>query len=156
MGLSPDSSIAGTAYTGVASPTFGLVADSPPAPNALQWAVSTLGGTQTGVTANSISSPFTVSVWKPAVLRQLPPPNALTGLRGSVPMNQYKVIFRKGGYSASGVPVIAIKRITWEIPAGMDSYEPQQILAMESFSEGFFTEEAGGMGQTLISGLLSG
>jgi len=155
MPLTPDSSIAGSAYTGVASPTFGLVADTPPAQNAVQWAVSTLGGTQTGVTANSVSSPFTVSWWKPAVIRPLPPANAISGLRGTVPNNQYKLIIRKGGNSASGVPVIATCRITWDIPAGMDNYESAQVLAMQSFLEGLFVEEAGGVGQTLISGLLT-
>lgn len=154
MSFTPDSSIAGTAYTGVASPTFTLTADSPPAVNAKQWAVSALGGTQTGVTANSISSPFTVSVWKPAVSKQIPAPNALTGLRGSIPMNQSKIIVRKGGNAASGVPVIAIFRGTWDIPAGMDSYEPAQVLAMQSFIEGLFSEEAGEWGQTLITGTL--
>lgn len=154
MSFTPDSSIAGTAYTGVASPTFGLTADTPPAQNAVQWAVSTLGGTQTGVTANSVSSPFTISFWKPAVLRPLPPANALSGLRGTVPNNQYKLIIRKGGNSASGVPVIAVCRITWDIPAGMDSYEPQQILAMQSLLEGLFVEEASGIGATLNSGLI--
>jgi hypothetical protein len=150
--ITPDTSIAGTAYTGVASPTFTLAEDLPPASNAKQWVVSALGGTQTGVTANSISSPFTVSWWKPASLRSLPPANTLTGLRGSIPNNQSKLIVRKGGNAASGVPVIAVFRGTWDIPAGMDSYEPQQVLAMQSFIEGLLVEEAGQIGQSLITG----
>lgn len=156
MPLSPDTSIAGTAYSGVAAPTFTLAVDTPPDRNALQWVVTALGGSQTGVTANSASQPFTISVWKPANIRPLPPGNPLTGLRGSVPNNQYKVVVRKGGYCASGVPAVAVYRGLWDIPAGMDSYEPQQVLAMQSFIEGFFTEESGGWGATLVSNVLSG
>lgn len=152
MSFTPDSSIAGTAYTGVASPTFTLASMQPPAANAKQWQVTALGGTQTGVTANSISSPFTVSVWVPASLKSIPAPNAVTGLRGSIPNNQTKLIIRKGGNAASGVPVVAITRVTWDIPAGMDSYEPQQVLAMQSFFEGLFVEEAGEIGSTLLTG----
>jgi hypothetical protein len=37
----------------------------------------------------------------------------------------------------------------------MDNYESAQVLAMQSFLEGLFVEEAGGVGQTLISGLLT-
>jgi hypothetical protein len=69
-------------------------------------------------------------------------------------MNQSKMIVRKGGNCAAGVPSVAIFRGTWDVPAGMDSYEPQQVLAMQSFIEGVLAEEAGEWGQTLITGTL--
>lgn len=156
MSFTPDTSITGGAYTGGTSPTFTLAGDTPPERNALQWVVTALGGTQTGVTANSASSPFTVSFWKPANIRPLPAANPLSGLRGSVPMNVYKMVVRKGGLAAVNTPAIALFRGTWEIPAGMDSYAPQEILAMQSFIEGLFTEEGGasGIGQVLITNVV--
>jgi len=154
MPFSPDSSTTGGTVTGLTSPTYTLVSDQAPAVNAKQWAVSALGGTQGSASANSVSKPFTASFYKPAVPRALPAANPLTGLRGSVPNNQYKLIIRKGGYSEAGTPCTAIARLTVDIPAGMDAYNPDEVRALVSFLVGILNEESADFADTLLTGVL--
>jgi len=154
MTWSPDSSTTGGAQTGFTSPTFTLVDDTPPALNAKQKTVSALGGTQGSATANTVTLPFTATFYKPAVIKQLPAPNPVSGLRGQIPNNQYKLIIRKGGYAASGVPVTAIVRITVDIPAGMETYNADEVRAMASFLVGLLNEESADLGDTLITAVL--
>jgi hypothetical protein len=112
---SPDSSTTGGAQTGFTTPTFTLADDTPPVVNAKQKTVTALGGTQGTATANSFSSPFTCTFHKPASPKALPAADPRTGLRGSVPNNQYKLVIRKGGLAAAGVPVTLIGRLTLTI-----------------------------------------
>jgi hypothetical protein len=154
MTWSPDSSTTGGAQTGFTSPTYTLVDDTAPVVNAKQKTVSAVGGTQTGVSANSISKPFTATFYKPATVKQLPAANALTGLRGAIPNNVYKLIIRKGGEVAAGVPATAIARLEFTIPAGMDSYSPAEIRALVSFLVGLLDEESSDLGDTLVTGVL--
>lgn len=154
MTWSPDSSTTGGAQTGFTSPTFTLVDDTAPVVNAKQKTVTALGGTQGSATANSASSPFTATFYKPAAVRPLPVANPVTGLRGQIPNNQYKLIIRKGGYAAAGVPVTAIARLTIDVPAGMDSYNPDEIRALASILVGLLTEESADLGDTLVTGVL--
>lgn len=154
MPWSPDSSTTGGAITGFTSPTYTLVADTAPAVNAKQMTVSALGGTQGSATANTVSKPFTETFYKPAQVKTLPAANPITGLRGAVPNNQYKLIIRKGGYAAADVPVTAIARLTIDVPAGMDSYNPDEVRALVSFLVGILTEESADLADTLITGVL--
>jgi hypothetical protein len=154
MSWSPDSSTTGGAQTGHTSPAFTLVDDTPPVVNAKQKTVSALTGTQGAATANSASSPFTATFYKPAAFKQLPAPNPVTGLRGQIPNNQYKLIIRKGGNAAAGVPVTAICRITWDIPAGMETYNPDEVKSFAGFLVGLLNEESADLGDTLITGVL--
>lgn len=154
MTWSPDSSTTGGAQTGFTSPTFTLVDDTAPVVNAKQKTVSALGGTQGTAVANSASIPFTSTFYKPAVIRQLPAANPISGARGSIPNNQYKWIIRKGGFAASGVPVTAIARLTIDVPAGMDSYNPDDVRALASYLVGQLSEESADLGDTLVSGVL--
>lgn len=154
MTWSPDSSTTGGTVTGLTSPTFTLVDDTAPSVNGKQKAVSALGGTQGTASANSISKPFTVTFYKPASPRVLPPANPLTGMRGSIPNNQYKLIIRKGGYADSGVPAVAVCRLTIDIPAGMDAYAPDDIKSMISFLVGVLNEESQDLAETVLTGVL--
>ncbi len=154
MTWSPDSSTTGGAQTGFTSPTYTLVDDTAPVVNAKQKTVSALGGTQGSATANSASSPFSATFFKPASIKQLPTANPVTGLRGTIPMNQYKLVIRKGGYAAAGVPVTAIARLTLDIPAGMDSYNADEVRALSSFLVGILSEESADLGDTLVTGVL--
>lgn len=154
MTWSPDSSTTGGAQTGFTSPTFTLADDTAPVVNAKQKTVTALGGTQGSATANSLSSPFTATFYKPAAIKQLPAPNPLSGVRGAIPNNQWKLIIRKGGNAASGVPATAIARLTIDIPAGMDSYNPDEVRALVSFLVGILSEESADLGDTLVSGVL--
>lgn len=154
MTWSPDSSTTGGAQTGFTSPTFTLVDDVAPVVNAKQKTVSALGGTQGTATANSISSPFTATFYKPSAIKQLPAANPVTGLRGQVPNNQWKLIIRKGGNAASGVPVTAIARLTIDIPAGMDSYNADEVRSLCSFLVGILSEESADLGDSVVTGVL--
>jgi hypothetical protein len=155
MTWSPDSSITGGDQTGFTTPTYTLGSDLAPSSNAKQHAVTALGGTQAGASANTISSPFTVTFVKPVAPRALPAANALTGLRGAIPSNQYKIIVRKGGLCAAGVPAVLIGRLTIDVPAGMDSYSPAEVRAFASFLVGILSEESADFGDTLVTGVVA-
>ncbi len=154
MTWSPDSSTTGGTVTGLTSPTYTLVDDTAPVVNAKQKTVSALGGTQGSATANSASRPFTATFYRPAAIRPLPAANPVTGLRGQVPNNQYKLVIRKGGYAAADVPVTAIARLTVDIPAGMDSYNADEVRALVSFLVGLLNEESADLADTLLTGVL--
>ena len=153
MTWSPDSSITGSDQTGLATPTYTVADDIGPSINARQKTVTALGGTQTGVTSSTLSRPFTATFYKPATLQSLPAANAITGLRASVPNNQWKLIVRKGGEAASGVPVTAICRLTVDVPAGMETYQPAEVRAMLSFLIGLLSEESADLGDSIVTGI---
>lgn len=155
MSWSPDSSITGgTQSAGPTAATFTQVDDTAPALNAKQKTITALGGTSGSATGNSASSPFTATFYKPATLTRIPTANPVTGLRGNIPNNQYKLIIRKGGFAASGVPVVAVARITFDIPAGMDSYNPDEVRALAAYAVGVLNEESADLGDTLVTGVL--
>lgn len=154
MTWSPDSSTTGGAQTGFTSPVFTLVDDTAPVVNAKQKTVTAITGTVGTATPNSASSPFTATFYKPAVLRALPAPNPVTGLYGQIPNNQYKLIIRKGGSVAVGVSATAIARLTIDVPAGMDSYNPDNVRALVSFLVGLLSEESSDLGDTVVTAVL--
>lgn len=151
---SPDSSITGATVSGLTSPTYTQVDDTNPTPGAKQKTVTALGGTQGGASANTAGEPFTATFYKPAVLKSLPPANPVTGLRGQVPTNQWKLIVRKGGEVASGVPAMAIARLTLDVPAGMETYDADNVRAFVSYLVGLLTEESSDLADTLITGVV--
>jgi hypothetical protein len=151
---SPDGSITGGTVTGFTSPAFTQVDDTPPAQNAKQKTVTALTGTQGSATANSAGSPFTETFYKPAVLAALPAANPVTGLRGQIPTNQWKLIVRKGGYAAAGVPVHMIFRLTVDVPAGMETYNPDEVKSGVSYFTGLLNEESADLADTFITGVL--
>lgn len=151
---SPDSSTTGGAQTGFTSPTFTLADDTAPAINAKQKTVTALGGTQGTASANTFSKPFTLTFYKPAQPKALPNKNPATGLRGAIPNNQYKLIIRKGGLVDADTIATIVARLTIDIPAGMESYAPDEVRAMASFLVGVLSEESADLGDTLITGVL--
>lgn len=150
---SPDSSTTGGAQTGFTTPAFTLTADSAPVSNARQHTVTAVSGTLTA-TANSVSSPFSATFYKPASLVRLPNANPLTGLRGSIPNNQWKLVIRKGSYAAADVPCQMTIRLLIDVPAGMDAYKPDDLRAGVSFLVGLLNEESADLGDTLVAGIL--
>jgi len=153
MTWSPDASITGGTITGFTTPTFTMVDDTPPAINAKQKTVSAISS-QGSATANTVNVPFTETFYKPAALKAVPAPNPVTGLRGSIPNNQYKLIVRKGGDAATGVPVTLIARLTIDVPAGMETQSPDQVKSFVSFLVGLLNEESQDLAETLITGVL--
>jgi len=147
--------ITGAAVTGFTTPTYTIAADTPPSVNAKQWIVSAVGGTQTGVDVNSVSKPFTVTMFRPVVLRPLPQPNTVTGIVKNVPVNTYKIITRKGASPANlNIPLIARITTVIDVPAGTDTFEPEDIKAMVSAHIGALNQQSAGIGDTILSGLL--
>jgi len=155
MSVSLTSPVTGGAQTGFTSPTYTLTTDIAPDVNGKQWAVTALGGTQTGVTAHSVSSPFTISVFRPKVLRNLGQPNPVTGVVSNIPKNTYKVIVRKGAVPLAGQsPQIAMATMTMDVPAGTDTANPAEIRAMLSAGIGALWQISAGLGDTEVSGIL--
>lgn len=155
MSVNPTSPVTGTAQTGLTSPTYTLTVDTPPAPNGKQYAVTGLGGTQTGVDAHSVARPFTITVFRPSNLRILGQPNPVTGRIADVPNNVYTVITRKGVTPLTGQPsrvMVIESRIS--VPAGSDLTDPANIRAAISAHLGAMSQQSAGLGDTTVSGLL--
>ena len=152
MAFNPFSPVTGGTSTVLTSPTYTITADTPPAPNAKQYYVSALGGTQTGVTAHSVSSPFTGTMFRPASLKTLSPVNN-QGVLPSVPMNSYAVLTRKGVIPLAGqaVKVFPI-RTSLDVPAGSDTADPISIAAAISFHIGLLAQLADEIRKTAITG----
>lgn len=149
------SPITGAAQTGFTSPTYTLTADTASDVNGKQSAVTALGGTQTGVVAHSVASPFTIAFWRPKVLKILGRTNPVTGLLPSVPLNTYKVVTKKGVLPLAGQPH-ALGRITSviEVPSGSDAADPANLRAMFSAHIGALNQQSAGMGDTAITGVM--
>lgn len=156
MAIALSSPVTGSAQTGLTSPTYTVVDDSSPnGSNGKQYAVSALGGTQTGVEVNSISAPFTINFVRPSSWKQLGPANPLTGLPGAVPRNQIGCIVRKGVQYATGSPYLpVVGRCTFDIPAGSDVADPESIRAAMSLMIGALTQISSSLGDLAISGTL--
>lgn len=155
MTVNVTSPVTGGAQTGLTSPTYTLTADVAPDANGRQWAVTALGGTQTGVVSHSVASPFTLTIWKPKNLRTLGQPNVNTGVVANVPNNTYKLIVRKGVIPLAGqASRTAVFTLQMDVPAGSDSADPEDIRAAVSLLIGAATQVSSGIGDTLVSGIL--
>jgi hypothetical protein len=79
----------------------------------------------------------------------------VTGKYGGIPRNTYQMIVRKGvNYAANQANDVAIARLTLDIPAGTDSYDPANIRAMLSLIVGILSQQSSGAGDTLVTGIL--
>jgi len=155
VSFAPASPVTGAAVSGLTSPTYTLVADVAPNINGKQYAISALGGTQTGVDVNTVSKPFTMTFFRPAVLRTLPQANPVTGVIKNVPMNTYKMITRKGvSPAANQNAMVARITTTIEVPAGADTYEPEDLKALLSAHFGVGWEQASGIASTITTGVI--
>jgi hypothetical protein len=156
MSFTLTSPITGAAQTGFTSPTYTIATDTAPSNTGKQYAVSGIGGTQTGVdTSSSPSRPFTITLVRPAVLRQLPALNASTGLLTSVPRNTYKIYARKGVTVLSGQAAqVANATLSIDVPAGADSVDAPNVRAMLSFLFGALTSISSSIGDTSVTGVI--
>lgn len=155
MSFNPSSPVTGGAQTGLTSPTYTLSADTAPSASGKQLAVTTLGGTQTGVTTHSVSSPFTVTMFRPATYRTLGQPNPITGRIASVPNNVYSLITRKGVVPLAGQAIVnCVLETRLAIPAGSDLADPLSVKAALSQHIGVLWQQSAGIGDTVITGIL--
>jgi len=152
--MNPSSPVTGATVSGLTSPTYTLTADTYPDVNGKQWAITSLGGTQTGVTTHSVSSPFTIAVTRPKALKQLGAMNA-QGQINNIGKNNYGLILRKGATPAANQPDQTILgRCEFGVPAGTDAYDPAEIKAAVSFMGGFLSANADGIATMLLTGVL--
>lgn len=155
MAFAPSTPITGSAQTGLTSPTYTIAPDSTPDVNGKQYYVSALGGTQTGVLAHSVAAPFTVSMFKPKVLKTLSPVNPVTGVLRSVPVNTYKVITRKGVLPLAGQSQkTAVLKTELDIPAGSDLADPLSLRAAISAHIGLLSQISSAIGDSVVTGTI--
>lgn len=154
MAFSPGSPVTGSAQTGLTSPTYTLTSDNPPSPNGKQWAVTALGGTQTGVEVHAGSFPFTISAFKTASPRGLPTANSATGIVSSIPVNTQKFVTRKGVNVNANQTAVAVITTSVAIPAGADSYDPESLRAALSLHIGALSNQSSGVGDMAVTNIV--
>lgn len=152
--LTMTGAITGSAVTGLTSPTYTLTSDTAVDAYTAQSAVTSLGGTQTGVSVHSVSQPFTVTARRPRSLKVPGKPN-LNGYIANVGRNTYSILIRKGVLPLAGQPyAIAIARLEFEVPAGSELAAQPDLKALASFACGFLNSNASGLYDTWVNGLL--
>lgn len=155
MSFSPSSPLTGASQADLTSPTYTLTSDTfPGGTNGEQYAVTALGGTQTGVTTHTVSSPFTIAMVRPKTLKGLGMPNA-AGNYPNVPVNVYKLITRKGVTPAADQPERVATVITEiRVPAGSELYDHPEVQAMLSAHIGCLDDQSSGIGDITETGTL--
>lgn len=154
-GITPATPVVGAPMTGLTSPTYTVSVDSAPSPNGKQYAVTTLGGTQTGVTVSSVDKPFTISVFKPANFNRLPPVNPVTGVLPRVQRNVHKVLTRKGATPLTGqTPQLILIETQVTVPAGCETADFPAMAAAMSAHHGLLWNQGSAWCDALASGLL--
>jgi len=155
MAISPTTPVTGGAQTGFTSPTYTIAADSNPDYNGKQWVVTALGGTQTGVTVHSASSPFSIAFFKPKSVRVLPRVDLNGGYSAGIPLNVYSFFLRKGSVPAANqIPTTGWIKCQMAVPAGSDTYSPAEVRGMTSLFVGVLNQISAGIGDTLVSSVM--
>lgn len=155
MSIALTSPVDGLDQTGFTDPDYTVVTDVAPSANGKQYAVTAVGGTQTGVRTHAVSDPFTITFFRPLAPKALASPNPVTGRYGAVPKNTYTVIIRKGvNYAANQAPEVMIVRLTVDVPAGADAYDSANIRAGLSAALGSLAQQSSGFGDLLINGVI--
>jgi hypothetical protein len=156
MSFTLTSPVTGGAQTGLTSPTYTVVTDTAPTNAGKQYAVTALGGTQAGVdAASSPSRPFTVTLSRPAVLRQLPAVDPATGVLRQVPRNTYKILVRKGVTPLAGQAAqVLTLGCSLDIPAGADVADPANVRASLSLLIGALNQISASIGDTVVTGVI--
>lgn len=156
MSFSVTSPVTGGAQTGFTSPTYTLATDTAPTSAGKQYAVSAIGGTQTGADASSSASrPFTVTLSRPQVLKGLSPVDPVTGVLRSVPRNSFVIRTRKGVTPLAGqAPVVMQITTAYDIPAGADIADTANVRAASSLHHGVIAQISASIGDTLVTGVI--
>lgn len=139
---SPFNGATATGY--LTSPTYTVVADLAPSANGKQYAVSALGGTQTDVEISSVGQPFTLTMFKPTLLKQAPTLNPATGQFSSpVGRNTFRLIVRKGMIPLAGQsPIVGTVDVSISIPAGAGDADPNSMAALLSAAIGAMSDQS--------------
>jgi hypothetical protein len=102
-----------------------------------------------------MSSPFTITFFRPKVFRFLGKPNPTTGLIKDVPRNTFKLITRKGVLPLAGQPFQNMQVTTIiDLPAGSDTADAANVRAALSAHFGALVQQSAGVGDTAVSGVV--
>lgn len=135
--------VTGVVLNGFTAPTYILTADNPPALNARQSLVTSLGGTQTSVRTHAPSDPFRITETKPLKTQALPKAHPVTGAIPVVGRNKYETVVVKGVIPMVGQnPQQMEIRVTELIPAGAEVNDQANIAAAYSLLAAHYTREA--------------
>lgn len=144
----------GASIVGLISPTYGMILDTPSEPSAKQFAVGTLGGTQTNVVSHSSTSPFLYTIKPPRRYKPLGKANPTTGIISSIPLNEHKIVTVKGVTPYAGaLTAKATMTTTIVIPANAEAYDRANIRAMMSLHIGVLKDYISDLENLIASGL---
>jgi hypothetical protein len=123
--------------------------------------MSALGGTQTGVAANSVGLPFSIAIFRPGNPALGPLVNPTTGL--VVPgqkkrINTTRVHVRKGVWVATGGQSTENLQVDLyvRVPAGSEANDPQSIRSAISAMGGVLADYANELANDVVlSGIIS-
>jgi hypothetical protein len=147
--------VTGAPQVGLTSPTYTCTADVAPGPNGKQFAVTALGGTQSGVDVHSVSKPFTITYWRPLLWKYLGKANPITGVIANVPMNTSKIVTRKGVIPLAGQPSVNFTITTvMDVPAGADIADSPELKAALSAHFGAVWGQSSGIGDSILTGVM--
>lgn len=140
--------------SGLTSPTYTFVADTAPTPYGKQVAITTLNGTQTGVVAHTIQSPFTLNFVRPTSF--VPALATGTSVLRTVQKNNWRLIARKGVLPSAGgtTPEIAMVDMTISIPSGAETADVKSCQALLSLVIGALSQVSSGLGDTVTTGIV--
>jgi hypothetical protein len=155
VSFSPSSPVTGAAQAGLTSPTYTLTLDTATDVNARQYAVTALGGTQTGVLTHSMAQPFTTAFYRPKITKTLGLVDPVTGVLRQVPLNTFGWTTRKGVIVLAGqAPKVFVIKTIIEEPAGSDLADPLSIRAALSLHFGAGWANSSAVGDTVITGIM--
>lgn len=150
MAWNPTSPLTGAAQTGLTSPTYTLTSDAAPSQNGKQFAVTTIGGTQTGVAATSASAPFTITLFKPANFKQAK--YDANGVALVALLNATKLITRKSvSVDSAGTKRVMLVTTTIDTPAGADTYAGSSCRAALSCHFGALADASSSIGDAVVT-----
>lgn len=153
MALTITSPVTGSSSTGFTSPTYTVSTDTAPDQNGKQFAVTALGGTQTGVEVHSIAKPFTLTWIRPRVMKMLGLPDSGGTIR-NVGKNVWKLITRKGAIPAAGQSAqLILIETSISVPAGAETYDAASVRAAISAHIGTLSQQSAGLGDSTVSGI---
>jgi hypothetical protein len=155
MSITLSGSITGGTMSQFTTPAYTVTTDTAPDVNGKQFAVTTIGGTQTGVRSHAVSDPFTITFYRPKSPKALQNPNPITGKYGPIPRNTHGCVVRKGvNYAANQAPDVATFRGSWDIPAGSDAYDSANVRALHCFLVGSLSNQSQGVADMLCNGII--
>lgn len=155
MSIALTSPVTGSTVSGLTSPTYTVSADTAPNAFSKQWAVTAIGGTQTGVdSGTSASRPWTIMAYRPQNIRALQSVDTNNVLR-VVPFNSYGILVRKGLTPLAGqASRTAQFRAEFAMPAGADVADQANVKAAISSFIGVLNQQSSGIADTLVTGVL--